>query len=123
MRTRLVHIMIINNGVTDMKAIINGLRYNTENAILIGKASYNGSRTDFQWWAAGLYRTPRSGRFFLAGSGGPMTRWGHRGCQQNETIGSSGIILLDHEDALEWAERYLTHDEIEAGFAKHLTDA
>ena len=57
-----------------MKAIINGLRYDTDKATLIGEASH-GYASDFQHWEAGLYKTPRSGRFFLAGSGGPMTRW------------------------------------------------
>jgi hypothetical protein len=39
-------------GVKTMKSIINGLRYDTANAILIGGAGYNGAKSDFQWWRA-----------------------------------------------------------------------
>jgi hypothetical protein len=108
-----------------MKSIINGLRYDTDKAICIGEASTTYTRLsgDFSWWEAGLYRTPRSGRFFLAGSGGPMTRFAHHGPQQNETRGGSAIFPMDKAEALEWAEQHLTHDEIEAAFGEHLEDA
>jgi hypothetical protein len=105
-----------------MKSIINGLRYNTANAIEIGSADY-GNWGDFARWEACLYKTPRSGRYFLAGSGGPMTRWARR--NDANTYGSgSGIIPFDDvEDAREWAEQHLTTDEVEAGFASIIVDA
>ena len=106
-----------------MKTIRDGLRYDTEKAILIGEASNGGSYSDFSHWDAGLYRTPRSGRYFLAGSGGPMTRFARQGPQQNETRGGSGIQPMDEAEALEWAEQYLTHDEIEGAFCEKLEDA
>ncbi len=105
-----------------MRAIINGLRYDTDKAALVGEASYNGSRTDFQWWEAGLYKTPRSGRFFLAGRGGPMTRWA-KSIGNNGRTGSSGIAPMSLDEAREWAERYLTVDEVETGFAETIADA
>lgn len=107
-----------------MKAIINGLRYDTDKAILIGESGSDGnvSRSDFQWWEAGLYKTPRSNRYFLAGRGGPMTRWA-KSAGQNSTTGSSGIHPMDAEEALEWAERYLTTAEVDAGFEKAVQDA
>src|SRR5208337_3515187 len=52
-----------------MRAVINGLRYDTDKAVLIGEAGYSGSYSDFQWWEAGLYRTPRAGRYF------PRRQW------------------------------------------------
>ena len=58
-----------------MKAIIEGKRYDTDKAVLVGEASSDFSRSYFGWWEAGLYKTPRSGAFFLAGAGGAMTRW------------------------------------------------
>jgi hypothetical protein len=91
-----------------MKSIINGLRYDTANAVLIGEAGYNGPTSDFQWWFAGLYRTPRSHRYFLAGEGNAMTRWG--------AAMGKGVIPLRPGEARAWAERYLTTDEIEAAF-------
>lgn len=105
-----------------MKAIINGLRYDTEKAILIGRAS-RGYGNDFSRWSAGLYKTPRSGRFFLAGSGGPMSRWARSTGNGNERSGSEGIFAMERNEALEWAEQYLDADEIEAGFGDDITDA
>jgi hypothetical protein len=105
-----------------MKAIINGLRYDSGNAILIGEASH-GNHGDFSYWEAGLYRTPRSGRYFLAGRGGPMTRFARQGPQQNETRGGAGIQPMDQDEALEWAEQHLAHDEIEAAFSEKLEEA
>ena len=105
-----------------MKAIINGLRYDTHKAILIGEGSSGGSYNDFQHWSAGLYRTPRSGKFFLAGSGGPMTQWA-RSTGQNSLTGGSGIKPMDADDAREWAERYLSTEEVENGFADAIEDA
>jgi hypothetical protein len=105
-----------------MKAIRHGLVYDTEKAICLGEASH-GYQGDFSHWHARLYRTPRSGRYFLAGSGGPMTRFACRGEQQNETRGGSAIFPMDADEALEWAEQHLTNEEIEKAFAGKLEDA
>lgn len=120
-----------------MKAIIHGLRYNTDAAILIGKsdASPGAFKGDFAYWEAGLYRTPGSGRrgeggytlargpgrYFLAGRGGPMTRFAMH--VQNGSQGGSRIIPLEPDEAREWAEQYLTAAEVEAAFADQIEDA
>jgi hypothetical protein len=103
-----------------MKAIINGLRYDTDKAILIGEAS-RGNRGDFSRWDAGLYRTPRSWRYFLAGEGGPMTQFG-KGAPLGRTYGSR-IIPMELVEAREWADHHLTADEVEAGFLAEIEDA
>jgi hypothetical protein len=105
-----------------MKAIINGLRYDTDKATLIGEASSDESRSDFRYWAAGLYVTPRAKRYFLAGEGGAMTRWA-QSIGLNSRSGGSGIKPLDEADAREWAERYLTVAEVEAAFGATIEDA
>jgi hypothetical protein len=105
-----------------MRAIINGLRYDSDKATLIGEANYNGSSSDFQWWEAGLYRTPRAGRYFLAGRGGPMTRWA-RAIGDNGRTGSARIFPMELGEAREWAERYLTTAEVEAAFADAIRQA
>jgi hypothetical protein len=79
--------------------------------------------TDFQWWEAGLYKTPRSGPYFLAGSGGPMTRWARSIGQNGRTGGSAMIFPMSADEAREWAERYLTVEEVEKGFADAIEDA
>lgn len=102
-----------------MRAIINGVRYDTEKAVLVGEADNLGrgadSVTDASYWEAGLYKTPRSGRFFIAGRGGPMSRFA-RSSGQNTWTGGSRIIPLDVEDALEWAEENLGAEAIEKHF-------
>jgi hypothetical protein len=105
-----------------MKSIINGIRYNTENANLLGKA-WGGApyRSDFSHWTAGLYRTQKSGRYFLAGEGGPMSRYA-RSLNTNHWCGGERIDPLAEADAFEWAQQYLTPDEVEAAFAHLIED-
>lgn len=107
-----------------MKAIINGLRYDTDKAVHVGTADAGGSVSDFGYWEANLYKTPRSGRFFLAGKGGPMTRWARRvGTGGDTRTGGSGIFPMEPDEALEWAEQYLSAKEIEEHFAEAVQDA
>jgi hypothetical protein len=105
-----------------MKAIINGFRYDTDKAQLIGKASRGESTRYFESWEAGLYVTKTARRYFLAGSGGPMTQYA-RSSGRNETSGGERIDPMTKAEALAWAEQYLDADEIEAGFAENIQDA
>ena len=106
-----------------MKAIINGKRFNTEKATLIGETSNNSttSRTDFSYWEAGLYVTPRSGAYFLAGMGGPMTRWAKR--FSDGWGAGEGIFPLTAAEALAWAESELSFDVVEAKFSHMIEEA
>jgi hypothetical protein len=105
-----------------MKKIIDGLRYDTEIGVEIGSADAHCPRSDFNWWEATLYHTPRSGRYFLAGEGGPMTAFS---APVNGNMRGYGerIIPMSAEDALEWAEQHLTVDEVEAAFGDQVRDA
>jgi len=106
-----------------MKKIINGKRFDTGKSIEIGEASATGySRSDFGWWQESLYKTPRSGTFFLAGSGGPMTHWS-RPVGNNGTSGGEGIKVLDKDQALEWCERHLEAKDFEEFFNEEIQDA
>lgn len=106
-----------------MKAIINGFRYDTEKADFIGDASGGGSSVrDFSYWEAGLYRTKTAKRYFLAGSGGPMTQWA-KTISQNEWSGGEGIRPLSKGDALSWAEQYLDPETVEKWFYDDIQDA
>jgi hypothetical protein len=104
-----------------MKSIINGKRYDTEKAVFIGRA-YHGNAGDFNGWDASLYRTPRSGRYFLDGHGGPMTRWA-RSVDRHTFSGGSGIIPIDNDEALTWAEHNLSVELVEKHFGKRIEDA
>jgi len=86
-----------------MKRIIDGKRYNTETAHRVGSV---GSATinvsDFGYWEADLYRTPR-GRWFLAGKGGPMTMFS-RPDGGGMTSGGSGLIPISGTEAQVYLE-------------------
>ena len=82
-----------------MRAVINGIRYDTSSAVLIGERP----KAELQWWE-GLYKTPRAEQYFIAGA--------YKG-----GIGDFGIFPMERDGALKWAERYLTAEQVEAGFA------
>jgi len=107
-----------------MKKIINGLRYDTTNAIKIGgydHGSYPGSG-DFSHWSATLYKTPRSGRFFLHGEGGAMTRFAEHS-PYGGACGGEKLIPMSREEAQKWAETYLDVDIIDEHFYDTVEDA
>jgi hypothetical protein len=105
-----------------MKAIINGVRYDTEKATLIGEAS-EGNRGDFGRWEAGLYVTPRAGRYFLAGEGGPMSRYARPGDQPGAWRSGERIEPLSREMAFAWAQDNLPVQVVEAHFGDLIEDA
>ena len=106
-----------------MKAIIDGLRYNTEapKTVKVGEERASCSVTDFQYWEAALYRTGGR-RYFLAGEGGPMSRFA-RPVDGNSMTGGSKIIPMTKEEALEWAERYLDAETVENEFPDMVEEA
>ena len=105
-----------------MKAIINGVRYDTDKAIPIGSSCSHEGRGDFRFWTATLYKTPRSGRYFLAGEGGAMSRFSvSRGI--NSWSGGEGIHPMDEDEAFAWAQAELATAEVEAHFPDLIEDA
>ena len=102
-----------------MRKIIDGIRYDTEKAVLIGETNNIGrgadSWGDFGAWAAGLYKTPRAGRYFLGGSGGAQTIFG-RSVGNNSWSGGEDIIPLSEADARVWAEQNLPVETVEQFF-------
>lgn len=105
-----------------MKKIIQGLRYDTDNAILVGEYyTRNIGKSDFNYWEAALYKTPKSGKFFLAGEGHAMTQFGST--NGNARGWGEKLIPMSQEEALEWAEQYLTAEEIEEHFDDSIEEA
>ena len=88
-----------------MKAIIEGKRYDTlaPRTVLVCRLGNDLPSNDFSAWDAGLYRT-QSGRWFLAGWGGPMTQFGHGSMSHGGRSGGSRIIPLTREEAREYLE-------------------
>lgn len=96
-----------------MKKIIDGKRYDTETATLLGTDSYSNSQ-DFRHWTEKLYRK-RNGEYFLYGEGGPKTQYAQT-IGQNEWRGGEKIMPLTVESAREWAEKHLSANDYEEAF-------
>jgi hypothetical protein len=98
-----------------MIKIIDGFRYDTTKATEIGSADSGGSRSDFRYWSETLYKSPRAGRFFIAGEGHAMTRWGRRTADGMRGWGE-GVLPLTPEDARTWCEQHLEGSDWAAHF-------
>jgi hypothetical protein len=87
-----------------MKAVINGLRYDTETAELLAHLPGGAdSRSDFRYEDTAIYRTQK-GRYFLAGEGGALTRW-RRSLGSGGWTGGEGILALSDDEAREHLEK------------------
>ncbi len=86
-----------------MDKIISGRKYDTATATMIADYSrgYNG---DFNQEESALYVSPK-GRFFVAGEGGAMSRWG-QSVSQNTQGGGEGLYLVDKDEARDLAEAW-----------------
>ena len=96
-----------------MKKIIEGSKYDTSTAKLMGSDSFSNNR-DFSHWSEALYRT-KSGKYFLHGEGGPMTKYSVS-TGQNQWSGGERIIPMDRSSAMAWAEEHLDGDDYEKIF-------
>ena len=96
-----------------MVKTIHGVQYNTDCATLVGFYDNFGegaiSYKDMAYWGAGLYITPLSKRFFLAGNGGKLTRFALKG---------EGVIPLTRAEAYDFTKRFLGDDAIRAYFTE-----
>ena len=106
-----------------MKAIIQGFRYDTDKARLIGEAESEVARLSPQYWSAGLYVTPRSGRYFLAGEGHEMSVFSKLRGRHDWSEGEAIIPLEDREAAFNWAQQHLPVEVVEAEFDDMIEDA
>lgn len=99
-----------------MKKIINGKKYDTDTATLIGEHSNGGGWRDFQHYEEELYQK-KTGEFFLHGEGGPMTRYGVQ-VEMNSRSGGEKIIPLERDEAMEWVERNMSAEDYERLFGE-----
>jgi hypothetical protein len=98
-----------------MKKIINGKKYDTDTAKILGSAGYS-HPGDFNHWKETLY-IKKTGEFFLHGIGGPMSKYAHR-VSLNEWTGGEKIIPLTREEARKWIEKNLDVEEYEEIFGE-----
>ena len=91
------------------KRVIDGKVYNTETAECIAEYE-RGERSNFHFVYEALYRTPK-GRYFLEYSGGPLSVYAENH-GPHLVSGSSGIRVVEPDEALQWCERYQVDVEI-----------
>lgn len=103
-----------------MKRIIDGKRYDTKTATLIYAYESPYPRSDFNWYVETLHRTSK-GNYFLAGEGGPLSKYAER--SGNETRGGSDLKPISDKDAQRWLEKRGASDELEALFGEEIEDA
>ena len=96
-----------------MKKIIDGKRYDTETAKLIGEDSYS-NPSDFNYWCETLYQK-KTGEFFLHGKGGARTKYA-QAIDSNSWCSGERIMPLSYDKAREWVEKHLDADTYEEVF-------
>lgn len=99
-----------------MVKIINGKKYNTDTAEFIWTISPVANHRDFKFYEESLYRK-RTGEYFLAGNGGPLTKYSRLNCQ-GLCEGGEKIIPVSIEEAKEWCERNLSVEGYEELFGE-----
>ena len=104
-----------------MKRIIDGKTYNTDTATRICDTSNNYNQSDFKVENSDLFVT-KKGAYFIAGSGGAMSRFSEE-ASGGGYCGGDGIIPLSREDALFECERHGSTDEIEKFFGDMVEEA
>ena len=104
-----------------MRQILDGIRYDTGTADEIG-SYWNGCGSgDFHDYSESLYKT-KLGHYFLAGNGGPMSKYAEDVPGGGRT-GGGRIIPLSGNAAAHWCETTGQYDLYESEFADHITDA
>lgn len=97
-----------------MNKVINGKRYDTETAELVGEWANTYNYSDWSYKCEELYRK-KTGEFFLYGEGGPRSEYAVQ-TDSHSWTGSSKIIPLTINEAKEWAEEHLDADNYEKYF-------
>jgi hypothetical protein len=104
-----------------MRAIIDGKRYDTETATLVAGIDGAGcSRSDFRWEDTGIYVT-KNDNWFLAGEGGPRTRWARS--VGDGTSGGSGLRPISPSTARKLLEGLGQSEALETYFGSEIEDA
>ena len=82
-----------------MKKTIDGELYDSESAEKIASFAKEFGADEFRHVEESLYMA-RNGRFFLAGGGGPMSRYVHPAGDRQ--VGGSDVVLLTSREARKW---------------------
>lgn len=98
-----------------MKKIINGKKYDTETATMLGDYWNGYGASDFNYVSEKMY-LKKTGEYFLACEGGPLTQYGEFS-GGNRTYGEE-IIPMTLKEAKEWAVKNMDADSYEEIFGE-----
>ena len=98
-----------------MKKIINGKKYDTETATMVGEYWNGYGSEDFNYLVEELY-VKKNGEYFLVGKGGPLTKYVEY-YGNNRTYGEE-IIPMTLEKAKNWAVKNMDADLYEEIFGE-----
>jgi len=105
-----------------MKAIIEGVRYDTKTArqVFVAEGGDIGVR-DVGFWQEELWETAK-GNFFLVGRGGLFTKYHRWPFQKLAQPYGERIIPLENDQAFEWLEKHAP-EKIEELYPDSIKDA
>ncbi len=86
-----------------MTEIINGKKYCTETAAKLAEGGNGLHHSNFRWCEEALYRK-KNGEFFLAGQGGPRSKYAEE-IEPRTWSDGSRIIPLTTEESKRWVEK------------------
>jgi len=98
-----------------MKRVINGKTYNTKTAKSLCDGAANLAFIDPRDLSEYLYLS-RKGQYFVAGCGGPMTKYS-QWSGKNPFGWGEGLTLVTELEAKRYVENFGTAEEFEAAFA------
>lgn len=104
-----------------MRAVIDGKRYDTTGATEVAEFANGWDKGNWHFFEEALYRTV-AGSWFLAGSGGPLSKYAR---SEGVTGRCSGerITPLTEAAAQDWLEEHQELAALEAYFGDHIMDA
>lgn len=103
-----------------MRAVIDGVRYDTEKADRVASFSNGNDTNSFEYFEEELYVTTR-GTWFVAGWGNARSRYASD--VGNATRGTGERVTpLTSDEARAWLERHREVDALERYFADSLLD-
>ena len=99
-----------------MKKIINGKKYDTATARLVGKWLYGNGKRDFYLQHEKLF-CKKTGEYFLHAKGGPLSVY-HTYSGSNSWGGGEVVIPYTLREAQKWAMEHMDGDAYEAEFGE-----
>ena len=106
-----------NDKLERVKKKINHKVYDTKKAELIYEYENGYEVSNFQWMAESLYRS-KKGDWFLAGEGGPSTKY--RKISDDGYTYGDGLEPISAVTALEWLKQFGDTETIERYFADNI---